>query len=252
MVPSLSASHEARMTDSDGGPSAGQALDDAERLRALAATGLLDEDPQPALDRLTRLASRILGAPVSLVSLVDDRRQLFASQQGLHEPLATERETPLGHSFCQHVVTSGEELIVTDATNDPRVRGNGAVESLRAQAYAGVPLRTSEGHVLGSFCVLDHEPREWTAEELETLTDLAAACITEIELRGAVGALERAEERIRTLRGLIPVCAWCRRIRDDAGYWNDLERYVETHTGARVSHGICPACTASLTESQEA
>ncbi len=240
------------MTDPPGDAPLGQALDDAERLRALAETGLLDEDPQPALDRLTRLASRVLDAPVSLVSLVDDHRQFFASQLGLGEPVASRRETPLSHSFCQHVVTSGENLVVADAPSDPRVSGNRAIEDLRVQAYAGVPLRTAEGHVLGSFCVIDHEPRDWTSDELEILSDLAAGCITEIELRRAVGALARAQERIRTLRGLIPVCSWCRRIRDDAGYWNDLERYVETHTDARVSHGICPSCAASMLDPSEA
>ena len=79
---------------------------DPARLSALEETGLMDSPPEDAFDRLTRIATRILGVPVSLVSLVDDHRQFFKSACGLPEPWATERETPLSHSFCKVAVES--------------------------------------------------------------------------------------------------------------------------------------------------
>ena len=82
------------------------ALLDPARLAQLSRLRLLDTPPEEPFDRLTRLAARTLGAPVALVSLVDDRRQFFKSAHGLPEPWASQRETPLTHSFCQHVVTS--------------------------------------------------------------------------------------------------------------------------------------------------
>ena len=81
---------------------------EARRLSVLQSTGLLDSDAEAPFDRLTRLSSRLLGAPVALISLVDDHRQFFKSAEGLAEPWASRRQTPLSHSFCQHVVRSAE------------------------------------------------------------------------------------------------------------------------------------------------
>lgn len=227
-------------------PETPSTLTDPERLRILRATGLLNPDPKPTLQRLTRLASRFIGAPVSLVSLVDEDRQVFAASVGLEEPWKSRGETPLSHSFCQHVVTSGDALVVTDARRDPRVAENLAIDDLGVEAYAGVPLETSEGHRLGSFCVIDGRPRTWTDEEVEVLRDLAQAAMTEIELRATATALDDALASVRTLKGLIPVCSWCSKIRDDEGFWKGLVEYMAHHTGAQVSHGICPSCESSL------
>ena len=156
-----------------------------ERLAALRDSALLDTPTEEAFDRLTRLAARILHAPAALVSLVDEDRQFFKSRTGLPEPWASLGETPLSHSFCQHTVASGQPLIIQDAREHPLVFDNLAVAELQVVAYAGIPLITSDGQVLGSFCVLDDHPRSWSEEEIAILTDLAAAVMSEIELRAA-------------------------------------------------------------------
>ena len=168
-------------------------LADPARLGALRASGLLDSPPEEAFDRLTKLATRLIGAPVALVSLVTEDRQFFKSCVGLAAPWSDARETPLSHSFCQHVVASNAPLVIEDARAHPLVSANLAIPDLGAIAYAGVPLTTAEGHTLGSFCVIDIAPRRWTADELATLGDLAAAAITEIALRTALNEL--AQER---------------------------------------------------------
>ncbi len=164
---------------------------DSARLTALQRTGLLDSCEEEAFDRLTRLATKILRAPVALVSLVDRNRQFFKSQTGLLEPWASLRETPLSHSFCRHVVDSKAPLIISNALEDPRVSSNPAVYELGVAAYAGLPLTTADGQTLGSFCAIDSEPREWTEEEIGILRDLAASTVTEIELRTATGRAQR-------------------------------------------------------------
>ncbi|HEX6059815.1 MAG TPA: GAF domain-containing protein, partial [Gemmatimonadaceae bacterium] len=160
-------------------------LRDPRRLAVLRDTGMLDglPSPSPEFDRLTRLATRILGVPVSLVTLVDEDRQVFAGQCGLPEPLASMRETPLSHSFCQHTVTTGEPLVVEDARLHPLVRDNLAIADFGIVAYAGIPLRSSSGEALGSFCAIDVAPRQWSEGDLDVLRDLAASAATEIELR---------------------------------------------------------------------
>jgi len=158
-------------------------LRDGQRLSKLRLLQILDSPPEEAFDRLTRLATRVLGVPVALVSLVDGERQFFKSQQGLPEPWACQLETPLSHSFCQHVVTSAEALVVEDARLDPELCDNLAIRDIGVVAYAGIPLTTPDGHTLGSFCAIDSEPRAWSEDDLEVLRDLAASAMTEIELR---------------------------------------------------------------------
>lgn len=160
-----------------------EATQDEQRLRDLQQTRLLDSGPEESFDRFTRLASALIDAPVSLVSLVDHDRQFFKSHFGLGEPWATLRETPLTHSFCQHVVRSREPLVIVDAEKDERVRGNRAIPELGVRAYLGVPLQTARGHVLGSFCAIDQQPRKWTPEDIRIMEDLGAAVTREIELR---------------------------------------------------------------------
>lgn len=156
-----------------------------QRLAALRRAALLDTPPEESFDRITRLASRYIGAPVSLVSLVDRDRQYFKSCQGLPDPYAQLRQTPLTHSFCQHVVTTSRPLLIEDARTDPRVKDNLAIADLGVIAYAGQPLVTADGYTLGSFCVIDHKPRHWTREEIALLEDLATIIVGEIELRAA-------------------------------------------------------------------
>src|SRR4028118_1165164 len=129
------------------------------RLLALHRTGLLDSPPEACFDRLTRLAAKVLRTPVALVSLVDADRQFFKSCVGLPQPWASARQTPLSRSFCQHVVSAADPLVIADAREHPLVRDNLAVADLGVVAYAGFPLVTGDGHVLGSFCAIDTKPR---------------------------------------------------------------------------------------------
>ena len=166
------------------------AVRDPKRLAALRALGLLDTPAEAAFDRLAQLAARLLQAPIALVSLVDEDRQFFKSCLGLPEPWASWRETPLSHSFCQHVVATRAPLIIGDARTHPEFRDNLAIRDLGAVAYLGIPLTLPNGHTVGSFCVLDSVPRTWTAPEIETVRDFAASVMSEIELHAVRGRLE--------------------------------------------------------------
>ena len=158
-------------------------IDARERLAAVTRTALLDTPPEEAFDRLTRMAARLLGAPVSLITLVTDDRQFFKSATGLPEPWASRRSSPLSHSFCRHVAVSGEPLVVEDTRRHPLLRSNPAVRELGWTAYAGVPLVTRQGYVVGAFSVVDGMPRLWSDRDVALLRDLAACAASEIELR---------------------------------------------------------------------
>jgi diguanylate cyclase (GGDEF)-like protein/PAS domain S-box-containing protein len=173
------------------------------RLDALKSTALLDTAPEEDFDRWTRLSSRLLGVPVALVSLVDDKRQFFKSQVGLGEPWATHRETPLSHSFCKHLVASGAPLVVSDARESPVLRDNLAIAELGAIAYAGVPLEAN-GVPIGAFCVIDNVPRDWTEDEVNLLRELADAVQTQIALRQANEAIRKREQMLERVLSLMP------------------------------------------------
>lgn len=156
-------------------------IDSWRRLKLLKASRLLSEMP-PALERLTSLTKEILKAPVVLVSLVDIDRQVFASHKGLPEPWKTEAETPLSHSFCQHVVTDAKPLIVSDAREDERLKDNLAIRDLGVIAYAGYPIVARE-QVLGSFCAIHDTPHEWEPTELKLLREFAEAVSDQVSIR---------------------------------------------------------------------
>jgi PAS domain S-box-containing protein len=189
-------------------------LHDSGRLAALRASGLLDTPAEEAFDRLTRLARDSIDAPVSLLTLVTDERQYVKSNAGMSEPWATQRDLPLSHSICAHVVETAEPLVVTDASHDPVIGSHPAVQEFDIGAYAGVPLCSAPGQVVGDLCVIDHQPREWQPEEIRSLSTLGAVAEEEISRRIArrgsgnapspdrrevEEALRRSEAHFRTL-----------------------------------------------------
>ncbi len=143
--------------------------DESERLEALQGLCILDTDPEERFDRYTRLARRLFGVPIALVSLVDADRQWFKSVQGLE---AT--ETPREISFCGHAILDEGPLVVSDATRDDRFHDNPLVQDDPAiRFYAGHPLRTPDGSKIGTLCVIDREPRTLDADDQALLGDLA-------------------------------------------------------------------------------
>jgi hypothetical protein len=146
----------------------------------------MDTPTEAVFDRLTRLAAHLTNTPVSLVSLVDGNRQWFKSIVGLPDPWASRRETPLSHSFCQHVVIGQKPLVVSDAREIDFLKDNLAIPDLNVIGYLGMPLTTSDGYTMGSLCVIDSQPRQWSDKDLAVLEDLAATTISLIEMRAQI------------------------------------------------------------------
>ncbi|MEZ5899475.1 MAG: PAS domain-containing protein [Hyphomicrobiaceae bacterium] len=195
------------------------------RLAALRQSALLDSPPDERFDRITRIARSALGAPVALISLVDEDRQFFKSCIGLPEPWASLRQTPLSHSFCQYVVRDDVTLRINDARNHELVRDNLAVRDLGVEAYLGVPIRAPGGYPVGSLCVIDSKPRNWTAESEALLSDLRNIVEDQI-------ALSSAERHWRSILNAVPLVIWSTLPDGYHDFYND--RWYEV-TG--VPHG---------------
>ena len=199
----------------------GQARE-AARVAALKSTGLLDTPPEPAFDRLTRLAARLLGAPVSMISLIDEHRQFFKSVWSCANPHTAPRETPRVHSFCRHVVESREPVVVSDARRNPLVSDSPLIHEMGTVAYLGVPILAGGEHVIGTLCVNDRHPRQWQPEDIRALEDLAEVAMTEILLRlrtreqeKAIVSLRETEGRFRQLSDHIREVFWIATIDPD-------------------------------------
>jgi GAF domain-containing protein len=149
-------------------------LSDPARLRALRQTGLLDSPREDTYDRLVLMATHALAVPTAAVSLVEEHRQFFKSIVGVDSETAEKRQTPIERSVCQYAVASGEPLIVEDARVHPQLSNHPAVVDNTLVAYAGIPLSDYEGHTIGTLCVWDTQPRQWTPGHVLTLIDLAA------------------------------------------------------------------------------
>ena len=160
---------------------------EAERMRALLSTHLLDTPPDEAFDRLTRLATLMFDTPIALVSLVDADRQWFKSRQGLKT-----EETPRSISFCSRAIESEEVLVVEDALLDPRFAQSPLVTGDPfIRFYAGAPLRVG-GYAIGSLCVIDRKPRHFGQREVAQLQALGEAVVAQIELHRKAGRINDA------------------------------------------------------------
>ena len=173
--------------------------------RRTAQTQLLgfDKPTDPALDRLARLAARVLHAPTALVSIMDADRQHVIACAGLSEPWASIRQIPLAHPFCQYVVAEAAPLIVDDSRAHPLLQDHPAIADLGMLAYAGMPLITTDGVALGSFCVIDSVPRHWTVDELDTLRELTTLVAEELDRQAKTltysEEVQAGRDRLQTL-----------------------------------------------------
>lgn len=174
------------------------ALTSPERLAALQNTGLLDcPASDDRLDTFTRLAAQIVDVPTVLISLVEDTRQYFKSVASTDDS-ACKGWYPLNACYCQDVIGVAMPLIMADAWAEPEF----ASRASKIRGYAGIPLMTANGQVIGSFCALDENPRNWTKRDVEVLTALAGAVTCEIQRRMAERAARDTQLRIIAERTL--------------------------------------------------
>lgn len=149
------------------------------RLAALQDFQILDTLPEREFDDITLLASQICETPISAVSLIDAERQWFKSHVGLDVS-----ETPRDCAFCDYAIEEDQLFIVNDAASDSRFRNNPLVtKSPHIRFYAGAPLVTSDGHKLGTLCVIDQKPRTLSDSQERALSALARSVMNLIEAR---------------------------------------------------------------------
>lgn len=225
-------------------------INERDRLEALRSYEILDTAAEADFDDLVEVASAVFDVPIAVITLVDVERQWFKAKVGLD---AT--ETPRDHAFCAHAILRDETLVVPDATDDPRFSDNPLVTADPSiRFYAGAPLLTDDGHGLGTLCVIDSKPRVETPldpKQVRILEALSRQAVRLLEMRKANVHLADALSRVKLLAPLVPVCAWCKRVRDDDDYWSTIGAYLKRKAGVDTTHGICPSCVGEIAPRDE-
>lgn len=157
--------------------------EEPERLDQLKKLKILDTETEEVFDRLTRRLAQAFGAPIALLSLIDEYRQFWKSATGMPEDLNLAREAPRETSICGHVVAANQLLVVEDVLKDKRFANNPFLRERGIRFYAGAPLRTSTGHAIGSLCVIDTKPRSVSERESKLLQMIADETTAQIENR---------------------------------------------------------------------
>jgi len=178
-------------------PNSVNSLNNPARLAALSRSHLLDTAHEENFDRLTRMAAAWLDAPISVMTLIEEKRQFFKSAFGMSGWPAEARSTDIKYSFCQYVVTSGAPFIVEDSKSHPVVKDNPGYTEFNIQAYLGVPIHSPDGYTLGSLCVADNVPRTWTETQVQLMRELSELVSTQIRLEDEARRRRAAELVLR-------------------------------------------------------
>ena len=212
---------------------------EAARLEALRQYSILDTPSESAYNDIARLAAFICDVPIALISFVDSERQWFKSKVGLEV-----EETARDISFCAHTILSKNMMVVKDALRDERFMNNPLVTCAPGiRFYAGMPLVTPQGYSVGTLCVIDRHPgKDLSESQKKTLEALARQVVTQLELRRVSSQLADALEKIEIMEGLIPICSYCKGIRNDRGYWSTVEKFIQQYSDVQFTHGVCDSC----------
>jgi diguanylate cyclase (GGDEF)-like protein len=222
-----------------------------QRLAALKSYDVLDTPTEEAFDRITRLAQSLLRVPIITVTFIDDHRQWFKSRQGM-----TASETPREAAICNEAIRQDGAFIVEDASRDPRFADNPSVTGEpHIRFYGSVPLRTRQGHNIGTLCAIDTKPRTIEPAEIAILGDLARIVMDELELRklattdSLTGSLSRRGFRDEAARDF----ALARRHKNELSCMvvdiDHFKRINDTHghaAGDAVLQGLVNVCNRNL------
>jgi diguanylate cyclase (GGDEF)-like protein len=201
-------------------------VDEEERLFHLKAAALLDTPAEERFERVTRMARRLFGAPIALVSLIDTNRQWFKSHNGLDIP-----ETSRDVSFCAHAILEQDVFVVEDALKDERFHDNPLVTGdPNIRFYAGQQLRPFNGKAIGTLCIIDRTPREFSVEDRQLLVDLAQVIEREMSAiqLSTLDELTRMSNRRGFLALARPIIEVCKREQSEASLvFFDLDKFKE-------------------------
>ncbi len=193
----------------------------------------------------------LIGVPAGLIMrIVEPDIEVFVSSKTSGNPYHPGDKEHLHESglYCETVIKNRESLRVPNALSDKKWRNNPDIK-LNMISYMGFPIQFPTGKAFGTICVLDNKENPYSDNFIQLIRNFAEIIESSLELIYMNHILGEKNKRfsdylseIKTLRGILPICSYCKQIRDDKGYWSQIESYIRKHSDAEFSHGICPEC----------
>ncbi len=191
--------------------------------------------------------AELVGVPAGLIMrLTGSEIEVFVSSRTEENPYEVGAKEHFFDSglYCETTIRANHLLLVPDALADEEWKDNPDVE-FDMISYLGLPIVLPSGTPFGTICVLDDKPNAYSEKYERLLSEFKGLIESQLLLLDLNQQLSRHLEEIQVLRGLIPICAWCKKVRDDAGFWQTVEQYLAAHSDATITHGMCPSCHAS-------
>ena len=193
----------------------------------------------------------LINVPAGLIMRIfEPDIEVFVSSQSDNNPYKKgKKEHLLGSGlYCETVITSKEKLLIPNALTDDKWKNNPDIK-LNMISYLGFPLLYPDKKPFGTICVLDSKENVYNTTYENLIVSFKEVIEGHLELLYINHILGEKNRKlsdyiseIQTLRGILPICSSCKKIRDDKGYWNQIESYIQKHSEAQFSHGICPDC----------
>jgi GAF domain-containing protein len=203
--------------------------------------------------RIVDSAAIILSVPSVMINRLEPPDlEVFRSNNSSQNPFPTGTRMAMANIYCESAARRRQRVEVIDAREDP-FWANSPTAKAGIFAYLGYPVFWPDGDVFGTLCAVDLQEKRWSKQADDLLHTMKEAIEVHLDLAMTMehlnqknSELELALTEVKTLQGLLPICAACKKIRDDQGYWGKLESYIMKHTDVQFSHGICPECAKKL------
>jgi GAF domain-containing protein len=203
--------------------------------------------------RIVDSISALLSVPTVMINRLEPPDlEVFRSNISRDNPFPSGTRMPMLGIYCETTARTRQRNQVEDARKDP-LWANSPTAKAGILSYLGFPVFWPSGEVFGTICAIDTKANKWLSPSdtlLQTVKDAVEAhlalVVTMEELDKKNQELELTLSEVKTLQGFLPICASCKKIRDDKGYWNQIEKYISDHSDVQFSHGICPECAKKL------
>ncbi len=212
------------------------------------------EVPEESLkkwQKIVDIMAELIGIPAALIMrLVESDIEVFVSSRSDGNPYHPgDREHFLGSGlYCETVINRNKKLLIPNALADEKWKNNPDIK-LNMISYLGFPIVLPNKKPFGTICVLDSKenPYSETLEDLiKNFRDILQSQLELIYMNSVLGdenrTLSEYMKEIKLLRGIVPICSFCKKIRDKEGKWDQLESYISKHSDAQFSHSVCPEC----------
>ena len=192
------------------------------------------------------ILAKVLEVPSAIVTRVfPPDIEVLRSAELPDNPYKSGDKVAMAKHYCEGVVTKNQRLKVKHAPTDPQWNMAPEIE-YGMLAYLGYPLCWPSGHMFGTICILDNKENDFGIRYENVLSEFKELIEAHLTLLDMNQQLRKTLAEVKVLRGLLPICCVCKKIRDDKGYWNQIEQYIQQRSEAEFTHGICPDCSKEL------